>query len=190
VWLALPEAGSPRLNAALPFQSSVYLDRDDERSDLVAMAATDIAAATDAADLITGHQLCSDLAVLSANAGTAGPVTSIDVEWSKNYRIKDGNRAVGELQRLRAERAVEDTPLGDLQDDRQRHRCLLGQLLDRCGSGNGEVVPSGEGHRPSGNRRIRRDRGHSTYRHGQYLLGGLRLAGREIRSGEGCRRLE
>jgi hypothetical protein len=59
-----------RLTAGLPFQTtSVYLDNDDERTELVAMAAADIAAATETADLIAGHQLCSDLAVLSANAG-------------------------------------------------------------------------------------------------------------------------
>jgi hypothetical protein len=39
----------------------------------VELAAADIAAATQAADLITGHQLCSDLAVLAANAGPAAP---------------------------------------------------------------------------------------------------------------------
>jgi hypothetical protein len=37
------------------------------------MAAADIAAATETADLIAGHQLCSDLAVLSANAGPKVP---------------------------------------------------------------------------------------------------------------------
>lgn len=76
VWLALParSARPVRLTAGIAFEfTSVYLDSDDERPHLVAMAAADIAAAIEAADLIAGHQLCSDLAVLSANAGLAVP---------------------------------------------------------------------------------------------------------------------
>lgn len=73
VWLTVPTGdGSPLLLAtgSLPVAyTSLYLDGDAERGDLVAAAAADIAAATEAADLITGHQLCSDLAVLAANAG-------------------------------------------------------------------------------------------------------------------------
>jgi hypothetical protein len=75
IWLAVPASGEPlAVDAGLPFwATSVYLDREEERPELVDAAATDIGAATDAADLIVGHQLCSDLAVLSANAGTAPP---------------------------------------------------------------------------------------------------------------------
>ncbi|MFI7553536.1 hypothetical protein ACIBQ2_27790 [Micromonospora sediminimaris] len=75
VWLAVPLDGEPLVvTSGLPFwATSVYLDREDERPDLVLAAASDIGAAADAADLVVGHQLCSDLAVLTANAGTAAP---------------------------------------------------------------------------------------------------------------------
>jgi hypothetical protein len=76
VWLAVPSGAGPlTVTGGLPFQStSVYLDRDDERRDLVQAAAADIGAASQTADLVVGHQLCSDLAVLCANAGPAVPV--------------------------------------------------------------------------------------------------------------------
>lgn len=75
VWLALPVSDQPiRLRAGLPFWStSVYLERDSERADLVEAAAADIGAAITMADIVVGHQLCSDLAVLIANAGSAVP---------------------------------------------------------------------------------------------------------------------
>jgi hypothetical protein len=75
VWLAVPASDRPvRLSGGLPFWStSVYLDHDRERPELVEAAAADIGAAIAAADLIAGHQLCSDLAVLAANAGHGVP---------------------------------------------------------------------------------------------------------------------
>jgi hypothetical protein len=75
VWLALPAADEPvRVSSGLPFWStSVYLDHDDERRDLVDAAAADIGAAAAGADLIVGHQLSSDLAVLTANAADNVP---------------------------------------------------------------------------------------------------------------------
>lgn len=76
VWFAVPagQASPVVVDAGLPFDcTSVYLDDDDERRDLVEMAAVDIAAATESADLIAGHQLCSDLAVLAANAAPNMP---------------------------------------------------------------------------------------------------------------------
>jgi hypothetical protein len=75
VWLAVSAADHPvRVAGGLPFWStSVYLDHDRQRRELVEAAAADIGAAITAADLIVGHQLCSDLAVLAANAGNAVP---------------------------------------------------------------------------------------------------------------------
>jgi hypothetical protein len=75
VWLAVPASDQPvRLSAGLPFwATSRYLDRDGERPELVEAAAADIGAAAETADLVVGHQLCSDLAVLAANAGAAVP---------------------------------------------------------------------------------------------------------------------
>ena len=75
LWLTVPATNQPaQLTGGLPFWStSVYLDHDQERLELVEAAATDIGAALGGADLIVGHQLCSDLAVLMANAGNSTP---------------------------------------------------------------------------------------------------------------------
>ena len=91
VWLTLPVRARPvRLNTRVPFQStSVYLDTDAERPDLVAMAAADIAAATHAADVIAGHQLCSDLAVLCANAGPNVPAALREARQAWRERRSD-----------------------------------------------------------------------------------------------------
>jgi hypothetical protein len=86
VWLAVPDRKRPAtLAAGTRFDyTSVYLDHDHERRDLVEHAAADIAAALTHADLLTGHQLCSDLAVLQANTRTATPaaVTAARTAWA------------------------------------------------------------------------------------------------------------
>lgn len=75
VWLAVPASDRPvPLSGGLPFWStSVYLDRDIERPDLIDAAAADLGAVVADADIVVGHQLCSDLAVLIANAGHSVP---------------------------------------------------------------------------------------------------------------------
>ena len=98
VWLAVParDDGPLELHDGLPFwATSVYLDHDDERPELVEAAAADIAAACAAADLIVGHQLCSDLAVLSANAGPAlpGTLTAARQAW-RDRRTAPGARRI------------------------------------------------------------------------------------------------
>ncbi len=97
VWLRLPARATRlvRLTAGLAFQTtSVYLDNDDERTELVAMAAADIAAATEAADLIAGHQLCTDLAVLSANAGPKVPAALTAARQAWHERRTDSDRRI------------------------------------------------------------------------------------------------
>ncbi|MDQ7905971.1 hypothetical protein RB614_15775 [Phytohabitans sp. ZYX-F-186] len=98
VWLAVPLAEEPpAITAALPFWStSVYLDRDEERPELVALAAADIGAACEAADLLVGHQLCSDLAVLAANAGPGVPavVTAARQAWHERRDATAGQRVI------------------------------------------------------------------------------------------------
>lgn len=90
IWLAVPGAASdaagitPPSISGLPWwATSVYLDRDDERPQLIDAAAADLTAAAAAADLIVGHQLCSDLAVLAANAGANPPdaLTAAQHAW-------------------------------------------------------------------------------------------------------------
>lgn len=97
VWLRLPAhpKRAVRVSTALTYQAtSVYLDSDAERADLAAMAATDIAAAAQAADLIAGHQLCSDLAVLSANAGPKVPAALIAARQAWHERRTDSQRRI------------------------------------------------------------------------------------------------
>ena len=97
VWLAVPigDGGPVVLTNGLPFTcTSLYLDHDGERGDLVAAAAADIAAATEAADLITGHQLCSDLAVLAANAGPHPPAALAAARLAWHARRTDPARQV------------------------------------------------------------------------------------------------
>jgi hypothetical protein len=57
-------------------------------------AAADIAAATEAADLIAGHQLCSDLAVLSANAGPKVPAALTAARQAWHERRMDTDRRI------------------------------------------------------------------------------------------------
>ncbi|MFE7132704.1 hypothetical protein ACFVIM_17785 [Streptomyces sp. NPDC057638] len=68
VWLDLPARSSVDLADVSFAFTSVYVEDSTEESDLVASAAATLRIASEHADLITGHQLCSDLAVLAANA--------------------------------------------------------------------------------------------------------------------------
>jgi hypothetical protein len=92
----VPATDEPvRLTAGLPFWStSLYLDSDDERPDLVEAAAADIGAACESADLIVGHQWCSDLAVLTANAGRFVPAALTTARQAWHDRRADTARRV------------------------------------------------------------------------------------------------
>lgn len=71
VWLELPDDATPSDLAGCSFSySSVYADHDDEAACLTELAAVDIARAIRNADLLIGHQLCSDLGVLAAHASS------------------------------------------------------------------------------------------------------------------------
>jgi hypothetical protein len=97
VWLAVPVADDPVpvTDGGLPFWStSVYLDHDRERPELVEAAAADIGAALTNADLLVGHQLCSDLAVLTANARDAVPAALPAARRAWHQRRADPARRV------------------------------------------------------------------------------------------------
>ncbi|GHF33488.1 hypothetical protein GCM10010218_13230 [Streptomyces mashuensis] len=69
VWLDLPTTGTSVDLSKLPFgYTSTYVEDTSETAALVRCAADTVCTAVDSADIITGHQLCSDLAVLQANA--------------------------------------------------------------------------------------------------------------------------
>jgi hypothetical protein len=68
VWAELPKQRTPIDLGSIRWGfTSVYLDNDTERPDLIELAATDLTSVLGEADYVTGHQLCSDLAVLAAN---------------------------------------------------------------------------------------------------------------------------
>ncbi|MFE9686804.1 hypothetical protein [Streptomyces sp. NPDC006285] len=67
-WLDLPTNRTPDL-ADVPFEwTSVYVEEPDEMDELIRNAAATVSAAAQTSTIITGHQFCSDLAVLEANA--------------------------------------------------------------------------------------------------------------------------
>lgn len=67
-WLDLPTSSTADLSE-VPFEwTSVYIDEPDEMPYLVRHAAACVDKAATTATIITGHQFCSDLSVLQANA--------------------------------------------------------------------------------------------------------------------------
>lgn len=75
--------------------TSVYLDPDDEPAQLVAMADTDLQVMLKTADLMTGHQLCSDLSVLAANAtGTPLYVQQGRQAWHDRHELPIATRTL------------------------------------------------------------------------------------------------
>jgi len=70
-WLQLPCRKTPLDLALIDWAfTSAYVESQTETGDLVALVASDLGRAIADADLIIGHQLSSDLAVLHANATT------------------------------------------------------------------------------------------------------------------------
>jgi hypothetical protein len=85
VWLDLPAGDRPAdLGSANYGWRSVYVDDPGETVSLVSAAADTLAEAAAGADLVTGHQLCSDLAVLAANADQAQqPIDQARTVWKR-----------------------------------------------------------------------------------------------------------
>ncbi|MFC5911789.1 hypothetical protein [Streptacidiphilus monticola] len=83
VWLDIPDRGPSADLGNLTFQyASAYLEPGETSADLAAHADTVFRDALDDAHLITGHQLCSDLGVLAANATTPVPaITAARQQW-------------------------------------------------------------------------------------------------------------
>ena len=69
IWLTVPPSGmAPGLAGMNYHYSSVYVETAGETHDLIAAADAELARILNYADLITGHQLCSDLATLTRAA--------------------------------------------------------------------------------------------------------------------------
>jgi RNase_H superfamily len=78
VYLDLPGSGPADLSAAAFEYVSVYLEPGEPAPDLAARADTLIRAVLRDARIVTGHQVCADLAVLSRTAGIGGiPAQSV-----------------------------------------------------------------------------------------------------------------
>jgi hypothetical protein len=86
-WLTLPTS-TATLDALSVAYTSVYLDPGDDPAQLVALAEEDLRAILKEADLVTGHQLCSDLAVLTANAEEQPPhVKQAQQIWRQRRKL-------------------------------------------------------------------------------------------------------
>lgn len=84
VWLTLPSDPPALVDATLTFgYTSVYVDHAHERGDVVRHAAADLTVVLENADVLAGHQLSSDLAVLVANAVPPGvdPTADARQRW-------------------------------------------------------------------------------------------------------------
>lgn len=91
-WLPLPASGTdPGRDAARFWYASVYVESTSERADLVASADAALACLMGHAGLITGHQLCSDLAILAAGAAVPLPaVVAASAAWRQRRKEPSG----------------------------------------------------------------------------------------------------
>jgi hypothetical protein len=72
VWLAIPDLSPCDPDALDMGYTSAYVEHDKESYDLVASANEELSAVLNLADVLVGHQLCSDLGILVANATPPG----------------------------------------------------------------------------------------------------------------------
>jgi hypothetical protein len=116
VYLAIPDGRRPADLARQPFAyTSVYVEGDDETAELVRLADLDLRVALVGADLMAGHQLSSDLAVLAANArtGPAGVIAAREAWRGRREepvparRVIDTRYDSGHILRCRSRRLVD-----------------------------------------------------------------------------------
>ncbi|MFD8952481.1 hypothetical protein ACFV0B_26900 [Streptomyces xanthophaeus] len=81
VWIDLPTERSTDLADARWEFTSLYVEDDDEQDALVAAGSAVLRLASDQADLITGHQLSSDLAVLANKAPQDAELQLARARW-------------------------------------------------------------------------------------------------------------
>jgi hypothetical protein len=94
VWLAVPASGSAAaMDSARFWYRSAYVQDASQTASLVASAGEILASLLAHADLIAGHQLCSDLAVLAANASVPPEgVTAARKAWNHRRRTPGSPR--------------------------------------------------------------------------------------------------
>jgi hypothetical protein len=89
-WLQLPASPRARLPAGFAYQSA-YVTTSDETQDLITAADTAIGVALEQADLIVGHQLSSDLAIL--HNASARPLAAVEALRSRWHGRKEAGNA-------------------------------------------------------------------------------------------------
>ena len=96
VWLAVPADGSAAaMDTARFWYRSAYVQEASQTAALVASAGDALAGLLAHADLIAGHQLCSDLAVLTANAAfPPDGVTAARAAWRRRRHIPGSPRVL------------------------------------------------------------------------------------------------
>jgi hypothetical protein len=87
IWLAVPEHRATAGRIKMTY-TSVYLEAGELPMQLVELADADLRAALNWADAIVGHQLCSDLAVLAANADRPAPHVALARELWHSRRAE------------------------------------------------------------------------------------------------------
>jgi hypothetical protein len=93
-WLALPDAGSALTDTTRFWHTSVYVEDDGERGDLITAASSALEGIATHASLVTGHQLCSDLAVLAASAsGDPAAIEAARNAWRQRHQAGPGQPA-------------------------------------------------------------------------------------------------
>jgi hypothetical protein len=95
VWLVLPRVGAGTSLGTGPFwYTSGYVEDEGETEDLAARADETLNHVLREADLVAGHQLSSDLAVLASVSGPLPGVTAARVAWHERRQAANGRRIV------------------------------------------------------------------------------------------------
>jgi hypothetical protein len=93
-WLPLSDGDSTVTDTTRFWYTSIYVEDDGERSDLITAADAALACTAGYASLVTGHQLCSDLAVLAASAnGNHAAIEAARNAWRQRRQPGPGQPA-------------------------------------------------------------------------------------------------
>jgi len=93
-WLSLPASGGGTITTGDLWHASAYIEDDAERQQLITAADSALACLATHADLIAGHQLCSDLAVLTAAARSHAPaIEAASAAWRQRRHPAPGQAA-------------------------------------------------------------------------------------------------
>jgi hypothetical protein len=93
-WLTLPGSAVAVTDTTRFWYTSAYVEDDRERGDLITAADSVLRCTASRASLVTGHQLCSDLAVLAAAAsGRTSAIEDARNAWRQRRQAEPGDPA-------------------------------------------------------------------------------------------------